>query len=63
MYRQYPFSEQKQRNAKFKERETDPTWRRDWLFPDTKTPSKEVDFTRAIAMGRAPQIQRLEVSP
>ena len=35
MYRQYPFSEQKQREAKVKVKETDPTWSQIWLFPVT----------------------------
>ena len=36
MYRQYPFSEQKQRKAKVKVRETDPTCSQIWLFPVTE---------------------------
>ena len=38
MYRQYPFNEQKQREAKVKVKETDPTWSQDWLFPVTLGP-------------------------
>ena len=33
MYRQYPFSEQKQRKAKVKVKETDPTCSQIWLLP------------------------------
>ena len=36
MYRQYLFSEQKQREAKVKVKETDPTCRQIWLFPATE---------------------------
>ena len=35
MYRQYPFSEPKQRKAKVKAKETDPTRSQIWLFPVT----------------------------
>ena len=35
MYRQYPFGEQKQREAKVKVKETDPTCSQIWLFPVT----------------------------
>ena len=35
MYRQYPFREQKQREAKVKVKETDPTWSQNWLVPLT----------------------------
>ena len=35
MYTQYPFSEQKQQEAKVKVKETDPTWSQIWLFPVT----------------------------
>ena len=35
MYRQYPFSEQKQQEAKVKVKETDPTCSQIWLFPVT----------------------------
>ena len=35
MYRQYPFSEQKQWEAKVKVKETDPTCSQIWLFPVT----------------------------
>ena len=35
MYTQYPFSEQKQRKAKVKVKETDPTCSQIWLFPVT----------------------------
>ena len=35
MYRQYPFSEQKQQKAKVKVKETDPTCSQIWLFPVT----------------------------
>ena len=35
MYRQYPFSEQKQWKAKVKVKETDPTYSPIWLFPVT----------------------------
>ena len=33
IYQQYPFSEQKQQEAKVKVKETDPRWTQDWLFP------------------------------
>ena len=36
MYRQYPFSAQKQRNAEVKVKQTDPTCSPVWLFPVTK---------------------------
>ena len=36
MYRQYPFSEQKQQKATVKVKETDPTCSRIWLFPVTQ---------------------------
>ena len=36
MYRQYPFSEQKQREAKAKVKETDPTRSQILFFPVTK---------------------------
>ena len=35
MYRQYPFSEQKQQEAKVKVKETDTTYSQIWLFPVT----------------------------
>ena len=35
MYRQYPFSEQKQQEAKVKVKETDPTHSQIWVFPVT----------------------------
>ena len=35
MYRQYPFLEQKQQEAKVKVKETDPTWSQNRLFPVT----------------------------
>ena len=34
-YRQYPFSEQKQQEAKIKVKGTGPTWSQNWLFPVT----------------------------
>ena len=36
MYKQYPFSEQKQRAAKVKV--TDPTWGQNWLLSETLLP-------------------------
>ena len=44
VYRQYPFSEQKQREAKVKVKETDPTCSQIWLFPVTFLP-KKLSFT------------------
>ena len=37
MYRQYPFSEQKQWKAKVKVKETGPTCSQIWLFPAATT--------------------------
>ena len=37
MYRQYPFSEQKQRKAKVKVKETDPPCSQIWFFPVTRS--------------------------
>ena len=36
MYKQYPFSEQKQLEAKLKKKEIDPTWSHNWVFPEHK---------------------------
>ena len=44
VYRQYPFIEQKQREAKVKVKETDPTCSQIWLFPVT------------VAVGKFPSV-------
>ena len=55
MYRQYPFSEQKQWKAKVKVKETDPTCGQIWLFPVTELTSTEFpaptkEFTHVISV-------------